>query len=219
MESLQKTIKNPVKISGLGLHTGNRVELLFKPAAINSGISFVRTDLTDKPGLKVDCDNLMDSLLSIRRTSLKNNGIEVQTIEHLMAVLSGLQLDNLLIELDNNEIPGMDGSGIEFLKVLKEAGIVEQQAVKKSYSIKEPIWVEEEQSMLVALPSNDYSIRYTLSYNHPLLKAQYMELTINPEVFEDELAASRTFCLQEEADDLQGRGLGKGANYENTLVI
>lgn len=219
MESCQKTIKNPVKISGVGLHTGNRVTLLFKPQAVNSGISFVRVDLADRPAIKVDCGNLMDSLRSIRRTSLGNDGAEVQTIEHLMAVLSGLQIDNLLIELDNNEIPGMDGSGIEFLKVLKEAGIIEQQAVKKSYTIKEPIWVEEEHSMLVALPANDYSIRYTLSYEHPLLKAQYMELTINPEAFENELAASRTFCLQEEAGDLQGKGLGRGANYENTLVM
>ena len=219
MESFQKTIKNPAKISGVGLHTGNRVKLLFKPAPVNSGISFVRVDLADRPAIKVDCGNLMDSLQSLRRTSLGNDGAEVQTIEHLMAVLSGLQIDNLLIELDNNEIPGMDGSGIEFLKVLKEAGIIEQEAVKKSYTIKEPIWVEEEGSLLVALPSNDYSIRYTLSYEHPLLKAQYMGLTINPEAFENELAASRTFCLQEEAGDLQGKGLGRGANYENTLVV
>lgn len=219
MESFQKTIKNPVKISGVGLHTGNRVTLLFKPQAVNSGISFARVDLADKPLIKVDCGNLMDSLQSPRRTSLGNDGAEVQTIEHLMAVLSGLQIDNLLIELDNNEIPGMDGSGIEFLKVLKEAGIIEQEAVKKSYSIKEPIWVEEEKSLLVALPANDYSIRYTLSYEHPLLKAQYMELTINPEAFENELAASRTFCLEAEAGDLQGKGLGRGANYENTLVM
>lgn len=219
MESFQKTIKNPAKISGVGLHTGNPVKLLFKPQAVNSGISFVRLDLADKPAIKVDCGNLMDSLRSIRRTSLGNDGAEVQTIEHLMAVLSGLQIDNLLIELDNNEVPGMDGSGIEFLKVLKEAGIIEQEAVKKSYTIKEPIWVEEEKSLLVALPSNDYSIRYTLSYEHPLLKAQYMELTINPDTFENELAASRTFCLQEEAGDLQGKGLGRGANYENTLVM
>lgn len=219
MEPFQKTIKNPIKISGVGLHTGNRVKLMFKPQAVNSGISFVRVDLADRPAIKVDCGNLMDSLQSPRRTSLGSNGAEVQTIEHLMAVLSGLQIDNLLIELDNNEIPGMDGSGIEFLKVLKEAGIIEQEAVKKSYTIKEPIWVEEEGSLLVALPSNDYSIRYTLSYEHPLLKAQYMELTISPEAFENELAASRTFCLQEEAGDLQGKGLGKGANYENTLVM
>lgn len=219
MEPLQKTIRNPVKISGVGLHTGNKVNLFFKPAAVNCGISFVRIDLANQPAIKLDCANLMDSMRSIRRTSLGNSGIEVQTIEHLMAVLSGLQLDNLLIELDNNEIPGMDGSGIEFLKVLKEAGIVEQEAVKKSYTVKEAIWVEEEQSMLVALPSNDYSIRYTLSYNHPLLSAQYMELAVSPETFENELAASRTFCLQEEAGDLQGKGLGRGANYDNTLVV
>lgn len=219
METLQKTIKNPVKISGVGLHTGNKVNLVFKPAPVNSGINFIRVDLDNAPAIKANCQYLLESNRSIRRTSLGKDQAEVQTVEHLMAVLSGLEIDNLDIEVDNNEIPGMDGSGLEFLRLLKEAGIVEQDTPKKSYSIKEPIFVEEEQSMIVALPAHDYSISYTLSYDHPLLKAQYMELTIGAETFSNELASSRTFCLKEEAQDLQGRGLGRGANYQNTLVV
>lgn len=219
MEPLQRTIRNPVKIQGVGLHTGNKVNLAFKPAAANSGISFVRLDLSHKPTLKADCRYLLESERSIRRTSLGCDGAEVQTIEHLMAVLSGLQIDNLEIEIDNNEVPGMDGSGKEFVEALRKAEIVEQDAPRKFFSIKEPLWVEDEQSRAVALPANDYSISYTLNYAHPYLKSQYMELNVTPESFEKELAASRTFCLQEEAEDLQGRGLGKGANYENTLVV
>lgn len=219
MENFQKTIKNPARIQGVGLHTGGKVNIVFKPAPINSGINFMRVDLANKPILKADCQYLLGSQHSIRRTSLGVDGAEVQTVEHLMAVLAGLQIDNLLIEIDNNEVPGMDGSGSEFLETLKKAEIVEQEAARKTYAIKEPIAVEEEDSVLLALPADDYSVSYTLSYNQPLLKSQYMELVVNAESFEKELAASRTFCLKEEAEDLQGIGLGKGANYQNTLVV
>lgn len=219
MENFQKTIKNPARIQGVGLHTGGKVNIVFKPAPINSGINFVRVDLDNKPVLKADCQYLLSSQHSIRRTSLGVDGAEVQTVEHLMAVLAGLQIDNLLIEMDNTEVPGMDGSGSDFLETLKRAEIVEQEAARKTYAIKEPIAVEEEDSVLLALPADDYSVSYTLSYNQPLLKSQYMELVVNAENFEKELSASRTFCLKEEAEDLQGIGLGKGANYQNTLVV
>lgn len=219
MENFQKTIKNPARIQGVGLHTGGKVNIVFKPAPINSGINFMRVDLANKPIIKADCQYLLDSQHSIRRTSLVVDGAEVQTVEHLMAVLAGLEIDNLLIEIDNNEVPGMDGSGSEFLETLKKADIIEQEAAKKIYAIKEPICVEDEDSVLLALPANNYNISYTLSYNHPLLKSQYMELVVNAENFEEELASSRTFCLKEEAQDLQAEGLGKGANYNNTLVV
>ena len=219
MEPMQKTIKGPVKISGIGLHTGNKVNLTFKPAEVNTGINFTRLDLAQKPVIKVDCRNLLESMSSMRRTSLGANDSEAHTVEHLLAVLSGLQLDNLLIELDNNEIPGMDGSGLDFLEALKKAGIIEQAAPKKFYVLKEPISVQDENGTIVALPDNDFKISYTLNYNHSFLRSQYMDLTLNPEAFESELARARTFCLKEEADDLQGKGLGRGANYQNTLVV
>lgn len=201
------------------MHTGGKVNLLFKPAPVNSGINFVRVDLANKPTVKADCRYLLDSQYSVRRTSLSMDATEVQTVEHLMAVLAGLQIDNLLIEIDNNEVPGMDGSGSEFLEALKKAQIIEQEAVRKIYAIKEPLCVEEKDSVLLALPADDYSISYTLNYNHPLLKSQYMELVVNAENFEKELVSSRTFCLKEEAGGLQAEGLGKGANYQNTLVV
>lgn len=219
MEPLQRTIKNQAKIQGVGLHTGNRVNLTFKPAEPNSGIRFVRVDLNNKPAIKADCGNLFESERSMRRTSLACDGAEVQTIEHLMAALSGLQIDNLEIDIDNNEVPGMDGSGKEFVEVLKKAEIVEQDTVRKFFAIKEPIWVEDERARAVALPASDYSVCYTLNYDHPYLKSQYMELGVTAESFEKELAAARTFCLKEEAEDLQGKGIGMGANYQNTLVV
>lgn len=219
MEPLQKTIKNQAAISGVGLHTGNKVNLTFKPAPVNSGIHFRRVDLYDRPVIKADCQCLLALNRTLRRTSLGNDVAQIQTVEHLMAVVAGLHLDNLLIEIDNNEIPGMDGSGVEFLAALQAAGTIEQEAPRKFFAIKEPICVEEGSSMIVVLPASDYSIRYTLSFDHPLLKAQYMELAITQDNFEKELASARTFCLQTEAEGLKSQGLGKGANYQNTLVV
>jgi UDP-3-O-[3-hydroxymyristoyl] N-acetylglucosamine deacetylase/3-hydroxyacyl-[acyl-carrier-protein] dehydratase len=137
-----------------------------------------------------------------------------------MATLSGLQIDNLIIEIDGNEVPGFDGSSLPFVEILKEAGIEIQSQSKRNFSIREPIWVEEKDAAITLLPSTEFRISYTLSYNHPLLKAQYLNLNfLNPEVFEKEIAPARTFCLQEESDELLKQGLGKGANYENTLVV
>lgn len=220
MELLQRTIKNQAAISGVGLHTGNKVNLVFKPATVNSGIQFARSDIKDKPLIKADYQHLLALNRTLRRTSLGiASEIEIQTIEHLMAAIAGLAIDNLFIEIDNNEIPGMDGSGLEFLNALKGAGIIEQDAPRKFFSLKEPICVEEDSCLIVALPASDYSIRYTLSFDHPLLRAQYMELAITQDNFEKELASARTFCLQAEAQGLQSQGLGKGANYQNTLVV
>ena len=219
MENSQKTIKNPVSISGIGIHTGSKVNLRFKPAEINSGISFVRMDMPDKPAIKVDCANLSETYQSLRRTTLAVSGAEVQTVEHLTAVLCALRIDNLIIEIDSAEIPGMDGSAGEFLSALKNAGIAEQEADKKYFSLKEPIFVEEGPAKAAAFPASDFSICYTLDYDHPFLKSQYKEILVSPESFESEIAQARTFCLKEEADDLREKGLGKGATYQNTLVV
>lgn len=219
MDEMQCTIKKAVKISGVGLHTGKKVNIEFKAAPANSGINFLRLDLPGHPVIKACTENLLDSSRSSRRTSLCYNGIEVHTVEHLMAVLSGLSIDNLIVEIDADEVPGFDGSGSEFLSVLVKAGKEEQAEARRFYSIKEPVWVEDEQAMIVALPDNDYRISYTLNYNHPMLKAQHMELSLKDKDFIDKVAVSRTFCLEAEAQKLRSEGLGRGADYNNTLVV
>lgn len=215
----QKTIAREAVLSGIGLHTGNQVRIKFKPAAENSGIKFIRTDIADSPSIKATIDMLLPVSKNPRRTSIGKDNIEIHTIEHLMAVLAGLQIDNLDIELDNNEVPGIDGSGKAFCEALIKAGIKEQPAEKKYFSLKDSIAVEEEGAVLVAFPGNEFKISYTLDYQHPALKAQFLELSINENVFRNKLASSRTFCLEEETDGLIKSGLGKGANYKNTLVV
>lgn len=215
----QRTIAKQISISGIGLHTANKVNLTFKPAEIDSGVNFIRTDLPSRPVIKVSLDYLLPPSRSPRRTSIGTDSVEIHTIEHLMAALVGLGIDNIYIEIDNNEVPGLDGSSLDFLEVLIKAGIKEQEKVRQYYSIREPLFAEEDGAFIMVVPSPEFKVTYTISYDHPMLKAQFLELNIDAEVFKKEIAASRTFCLENEATGLQGMGLGKGANYDNTLVI
>lgn len=215
----QKTIEREISLKGIGLHTAKKVSLTFKPADIDTGINFIRTDLPDRPVIKAAIDSLLSQSRSPRRTSIGLDHIEIQTIEHLMAALAGLCIDNIYIEIDNEEVPGLDGSSLNFLETLSKAGIKEQEKSRRYYLIKEPIFVEEEDAAIIAVPAQEFKISYTLSYNHPLLKAQFLEINFKEGVFKNELAPSRTFCLESEARELQQQGLGRGANYENTLVV
>ncbi len=215
----QKTIEKEVSVKGIGLHTANKVQVTFKPAAEDSGIRFVRVDLPARPEIKAAAENVASQSGSLRRTSIVKDSIEVHTIEHLMAALAGLELDNLIIELDNNEVPGLDGSSSHFLELLSKAGIKEQDMERQYYVVKEPVFVEEEGASIMALPCQDFKISYTLNYNNPFLKTQYKEIKINLEEFKNEIARARTFCLEEEANELQQQGFGRGANYDNTLVV
>jgi UDP-3-O-[3-hydroxymyristoyl] N-acetylglucosamine deacetylase/3-hydroxyacyl-[acyl-carrier-protein] dehydratase len=215
----QRTIERVVGLEGIGLHTANKVTLTFKPADIDTGINFIRTDLPNKPVIKASIDYVLSQLRSPRRTSLGHDSVEIHSIEHLMAALAGLGIDNLYIEIDNDEVPGLDGSSLNFLEILNKAGIKEQEKDRRYYLVKEPIFVEEEAGAIVAVPAQEFKISYTLNYNHPLLKTQFLELDINDDAFKNELASSRTFCLESEVTELQQLGLGRGANYDNTLVV
>jgi len=219
----QKTIKQEVSLGGIGIHTGKKVKVRFKPSLAGAGINFIRTDLKDKPVIKADITKITPPLRRLRRTSigisLKDEDIEVHTIEHLMAALCGLEIDNIIVELDSEELPGLDGSAEGFVKILKKAGLEEQDREREYFNVGMPIWVQEEDRYLVVLPSDKFEVSYVLNYKHPFLNSQYLDLILSPEIFEKELASSRTFCLEEEVDSLKKSGLGKGANYENTIVV
>lgn len=215
----QKTIGRKFSLQGVGLHTAKKVNVTFKPAEIDSGINFIRIDLPEKPKIKASVESLFSPAQAPRRTSIGKDGAEVQTIEHLMAALCGLKIDNLYIEIDNEEIPGLDGSSMNFLELLNSAGIVEQEKERKYYFIKEPVFAHEENSSIVALPSSDFKISYTLNYDHSMIHTDFLELNLSTQFFKDEIASARTFCFEKEAAELQNQGLGQGANYENTLVV
>ncbi|MFH1459799.1 MAG: bifunctional UDP-3-O-[3-hydroxymyristoyl] N-acetylglucosamine deacetylase/3-hydroxyacyl-ACP dehydratase [Candidatus Omnitrophota bacterium] len=212
----QRTIIKTVALRGVGLHTGQKVNVKFKPCPADHGIEFIRVDLEGKPCVRAHMSNLIERP---RRTSIGIQNVEIHTIEHVLAALVGLGIDNIIIELDAEELPGLDGSALPFYEILKSAGIKEQSAQRSYFQPKEPLYMEEGDSSLMILPANDFRVSYTMSYPHPMLKAQYASFEFTPEIFEKEIAPSRTFCLQQEAEDLTKQGLGKGANYENTVVV
>ncbi|MDD5561613.1 MAG: bifunctional UDP-3-O-[3-hydroxymyristoyl] N-acetylglucosamine deacetylase/3-hydroxyacyl-ACP dehydratase [Candidatus Omnitrophica bacterium] len=214
----QKTIASKVSLSGVGIHTGNKVNVTFKPAQASSGVTFIRTDIAGSPRIQANVQSFLAAKFS-RRSSIGSNEIEVQTIEHLMSALASLGIDNIDVEIDNNELPGLDGSALKFVEAIEKAGIVEQEQDKYTHVIKEPICIEDGVSSITIVPSNEFKISYTLNYDHPLLKAQFLEICVNAESFKAEIAPARTFCLESEASELRNQGLGLGANYENTLVV
>lgn len=215
----QKTIKDPVAIEGTGLQTGARVTLKLKGAPANSGINFIRTDLPNKPLLHIQSIDLGAADSPERRTTLGMGPLQVQTIEHLMAALAGLGIDNIVAELDNVELPGLDGSARDYVDALKRAQVVEQDAARKVLVPEKPVWCASGDSLVAVLPDERFTVSYLMSYDSPSLGTQYMSMPLDEAAFEREIAPARTFCLEEEALQLLKMGLGKGASYENTLVM
>ena len=219
MSEKQKTIAKEFALSGRGLHTGSPVKVVVKPAPENAGITFIRMDLPDQPRIKVGIETVRDDTGVPRCTTIGCGNVLIHTVEHLMSTLCGLGIDNLTVEIDANELPGLDGSGLEFLKAIKTAGIVEQSALQECIAVKEPISVSHKDCSILIVPDTEFKISYLLDYQHPFLRSQYFSLTMDREHFEKEIAPCRTFRLGEEAKDLRHHGLGLGANYDNTLVV
>ncbi|MFA5100234.1 MAG: UDP-3-O-acyl-N-acetylglucosamine deacetylase [Candidatus Omnitrophota bacterium] len=214
----QRTIAHEVTMKGIGLHTGNKVSLAFKPAAVDSGITFIRTDLPSRPAVKVGVDALVSRKGSLRCNCIGKDDSAIQTVEHLLAALSGLNIHNIAIDINGNEVPGFDGSSAPFYETLAQAGITPQDRQCVPIVVRDPIIIHEAGASIMAFPSKEFKISYTLCYDHPLLK-DFMELVVNADSFKHELLGARTFCLEEEVVQLRAQGFGKGANYENTLVL
>jgi UDP-3-O-[3-hydroxymyristoyl] N-acetylglucosamine deacetylase/3-hydroxyacyl-[acyl-carrier-protein] dehydratase len=213
----QKTIGREVRLSGVGLHTGCEVNVILRPAPPDTGIVFVRTDLPESPQVEARVENIGSHP---RRTSLVRGAAEVQTIEHLFSVLSVLRIQNLEVQIDGPELPGLDGSALPYYEALREAGVQDQSKRGREISLKEPVAVRDGSTNLVAINASDgLTVAYTLDYQSPLLETQFFQTTINEENFAREIAPARTFVLEHEIKELQARGLGKGANCQNTLVL
>ncbi len=212
---MQQTIKKELAYSGVGLHTGEQIHSVFKPAAIGTGIVFVRQDLSGEPRIKACPENVNNTL---RELSLKKNGVEVHTVEHLLAALSGLGINNIEICLDAHELPIGDGSAIPFVELLKDE-IISQDKPKKVFRPKEPLWSQTEDKQVILLPSDEWRITYTIDFDHPVVKTQFATFVITQETFVKEIAPARTFGFLKEVKSLHGRGLAKGGSLENAIII
>ncbi|MBF0483228.1 MAG: bifunctional UDP-3-O-[3-hydroxymyristoyl] N-acetylglucosamine deacetylase/3-hydroxyacyl-ACP dehydratase [Candidatus Omnitrophica bacterium] len=215
----QHTLAAEIKIAGVGLHTGQLVHMILKPAPVNYGIAFVRVDLPNRPVIKVCPENVTVGEELTRCTGIKCKDAAVYTIEHLMSVLAGLKIDNLLVEIDASETPILDGSGIEFLKAIEDQGVAEQDAERKYFKIIEPIGMDGKNCSIFALPADEFKISYTLVYEHPLLGTQFFEMNLDKDDYKTQLAGARTFCMEREVSFLREQGLAKGASTQNALVF
>ena len=215
----QRTLSHPAEVRGVGFFHSADVSLRFKPADVDTGIVFTRTDLPDRPRVKAHIDNVIPSQ---RRTAIQQGAATVEMIEHVMAALAGLRIDNCEIEIDAIECPGCDGSSLAFVEALDEAGSVEQGAARKSLVIDQPITVRDGDSTLAAHPSEkpELLLSYHLDYGakSPITTQSYFA-SLTPDVFRDQIASSRTFLLETEAHALRAAGIGRRANEGDLLIF
>jgi UDP-3-O-[3-hydroxymyristoyl] N-acetylglucosamine deacetylase/3-hydroxyacyl-[acyl-carrier-protein] dehydratase len=214
----QRTIGKDVSMSGVGLHTGTSCTMTFKAAPENYGIRFVRTDLSDNPEIPANADYVIDVS---RGTTLGIGEAKVHTVEHVLAAIVGLQIDNLVIEINGIEPPVGDGSSLPYVEVLMEAGFVQQKAPKDYLIIDETVTYhnEENQIDIVALPLDDYRVTVMVDYQNPALGSQHTGLFNLEKEFVKEFAPARTFCFLSEIEQLLNQGLIKGGDIDNAVVI
>lgn len=212
----QQTISGETVLTGAGLHTGSESTLRLLPAPANSGIVFIRTDIDPDFEIPLGLDTLRKQP---RRTSFGIGEIEVHTCEHLLSVLHVLGIENLRCEIDGPEVPGMDGSALPFLEAIGETGLADLGTRGRTLAIRNPVSAQEGKASVVALPSEDFRVTYTLQYDGDPGFCQTVDLKIDEKTYREEIAPARTFVLESEVKELQARGLGKGASAENTLVI
>ncbi|MBL7998796.1 MAG: bifunctional UDP-3-O-[3-hydroxymyristoyl] N-acetylglucosamine deacetylase/3-hydroxyacyl-ACP dehydratase [Candidatus Kapabacteria bacterium] len=214
----QRTIKEPVSFSGVGLHTGNISTITFHPAPEGYGYKFIRTDIPNSPEIPALADFVVDIS---RGTTLGIDGVQVHTVEHVLAALVGLQIDNCRMELTANEPPVGDGSAMPFVLTLQQTEIVEQKAPRDYLIFEQPVrYTNEEKGVdIVALPNDDFRVTVMVDYNNPALGSQHTGLFNLEKEFVSDFASARTFCFLNEVEMLWDQGLIRGGNLDNAIVI
>jgi len=217
MQVYQRTVAKEIRFSGIGLHTGRKVNVVLSPAPPDTGVVFVRTDLKGAPSIKASPEYLTKLFYA---TNLSNGTVSVQTIEHLMAALYAFGIDNVFVYLDSEEIPILDGSSAPYVLLLEETGVKEQKKKRKYALLKREVLIEFEGKRILAEPSRELSIDNTISFNHPYKKVKFQRITYrhNLENFK-EIAKARTFCFYNEVETLRSLGLARGGSLENAIVI
>ncbi|MDH4285300.1 MAG: UDP-3-O-acyl-N-acetylglucosamine deacetylase [Gallionellaceae bacterium] len=214
----QRTLKKPVTATGVGLHTGERVNLGLRPAPVNSGIIFRRTDINPPVEIRADVHAVHDTRLS---TCMEANGVRIATVEHLMSAFAGLGIDNAYVDLDSAEVPIMDGSAGTFIFLLQSAGIVEQSAAKKFIRIKKPVEIREGDKWVRFDPFNGYKLNFTIAFAHPVFAATRQNVTVDlgEHSYIREVSRARTFGFMQDVEYMRSQGLALGGNLDNAIVM
>lgn len=211
----QRTLRRAISCVGIGLHSGNKVQLSLKPAPADYGIRFRRTDLGDHE-IRASVQHLAGINLA---TALSSNQVSVETVEHLLAALVSMSIDNVLIELNSPEVPIMDGSSAPFIYLIQEAGVKTLNASRKYLKITSPISLSRGDKRIALYPSDHFKVTYSISYDHPLLRHQARTLTITEESFIEEIAPARTFTFLKDVEMLRQNGLALGGSLDNAIVL
>ncbi len=213
--ALQQTLGGVGRCRGIGLHCGQPVAMTLHPAPPNTGIVFRRTDAGAE--IRARWTSTTESALS---TVLSNGeGIQIGTIEHLMAALAGSQVDNAVVELDGPEVPIMDGSAAPFMLMIERAGIVPQDAVRRAFKVLKPVWVSANGASAALLPEHGFSMSFEIDFDNPLIRRQDITLNFEPGTFRAELAPARTFGLLDDWPRLKAAGLARGGSLDNAIVV
>jgi UDP-3-O-[3-hydroxymyristoyl] N-acetylglucosamine deacetylase len=212
----QQTIAKSVSCSGIGVHSGRTVNLTMRPAPVNHGIRFVRVDLPGQPGVTAHFNNVVDTSLA---TVIGADGCIVSTVEHLMAGLAGMSIDNVIVEVDGYEMPIMDGSAGPFTRLIESAGIRCQEGPKCYFKVTHPISLSENGKSVAIHPADEFRITCTIVFDHPLIGSQTCDYVINRETFAKEICSARTFGFLQEAEMMKRYGLGRGGSLDNAVII
>lgn len=210
----QKSIKNKVEIVGIGLHKGVPVKMELEPLDVNEGIVFYRSDLGVSIPLKPE--NVIDTTMA---TVLGNGEAKVSTVEHLLSAIAAYGIDNIRICLDNEEVPIMDGSAIGYCMLLEEAGIAVQNATKRAIAIKKPIEIVEAQKFVRVEPSEKMVFDFSIDFDHPAIRNQQYKFIFSTKAYKEEIARARTFGFLHEVNYLRSKGLAKGGDLSNCIVL
>src|SRR6186713_2454839 len=211
----QRTLRRPISCAGIGLHSGNKVHLSLKPAPVDFGIRFRRTDLGHH-----EVPATVQHLAGIQlATGLARNEVSVETVEHLLAALVSMNVDNVLIDLNSPEVPIMDGSAAPFIYLINEAGIKTLQAPRKYLKIIRPISISRGDKRIALYPSDHFKVTYSISFDHPLLRHQSRTMRITEDSFVEDIAPARTFGFLKEVEMLRQRGLALGGSLDNAIVL
>ncbi|MBD2859746.1 UDP-3-O-acyl-N-acetylglucosamine deacetylase [Spongiibacter sp. KMU-158] len=214
----QRTLRNTIRATGIGLHSGEKVFLTLKPAPVDTGVIFRRTDLNPVVEIHAHAENVGDTTLS---TTLVNGDVRVSTVEHLLSAMAGLGIDNAIVELSSSEVPIMDGSAGPFVFLIQSAGIEEQDAPKKFIRIKRPVTVEDGDKVASFLPFDGFKVSFTIDFDHPVFKDRtgHAELDFSSTSFVKEVSRARTFGFMHEIEYLRSKGLARGGSVDNAIVV
>lgn len=214
----QRTLRNVIRATGVGLHTGDKVYLTMRPAPVDTGITFIRTDLDPVVEIPARAENVGDTTLS---TTLVKDGVRVSTVEHLLSALAGLGIDNAYIELNAPEVPIMDGSAGPFVFLIQSAGIEEQQAAKRFIRIKKPVTVEVGDKVATFLPFEGFKVSFSIDFDHPVFNDRTVATSVDfsSTSFVKEVSRARTFGFMHEIEYLRSQGLAQGGSVDNAIVV